>query len=59
MYVGSFTFRSSRNNVRKVFPDTTHEIVIAILAEALEEIGGVLELHVKVSIKCFVDKSRT
>lgn len=57
--VATLTFGFSRYNVRKVVPDTSYETVIAFLAEAFEEVGGVPKELVIDNIKCLVDKPRT
>lgn len=59
IHVATLTFGFSRYNIRKVVPDTTYETVIAFLAEAFEEVGGVPKELVIDNIKCLVDKPRS
>ena len=57
--VATLTFGHSRYNVRRIVPDTTYDSVVAFLAEAFEEVGGVPHELVIDNIKCLVDKPRT
>lgn len=58
IHVATLTLGFSRLNVRKVVPDTSYETVIAFLANAFEEIGGVPRELVIDNIKCLVDQPR-
>jgi len=56
--IATLTLGFSRYNVRKVVLDTKYETVVSFLAEAFEELGGVVKELVIDNIKCLVDKPR-
>ena len=58
VYIPTITFGWSRYNYRKIILDTKTETLLAFLAEAFEEIGGVPKEIVIDNLKAFVEKSR-
>lgn len=58
IYIPTLTFGWSRYNYRKIVLDTKTDTLIAFLAEAFEDIGGVPKEIVIDNLKAFVEKSR-
>ena len=58
VYIPTLTFGWSRFNYRKIVLDTKVETLLAYLAEAFEELGGVPKEIVIDNLKSFVEKSR-
>ncbi len=56
--VATLTMSFSRYNVRRIVLDTKYETIVAFLADAFEEVGGVPKEIVIDNIKCLVDKPR-
>jgi len=58
VYIPTLTLSWSRYNVRRLTLDIKAETLIAFLAEAFEEIGGVVDELVIDNLKQFVEKAR-
>ncbi len=56
--VATLTLGFSRNNTRKIVPDTSYDSVISFLAESFDELGGVPQQLVIDNIKCLIDTPR-
>lgn len=58
VYIPTLTFGWSRYNYRKIVLDTKEETLIAFLAEAFDELGGVPKEIVIDNLKSFVERPR-
>ena len=58
VYIPTLTFGWSRYNYRKIVLDTKEETLIAFLAEAFDELGGIPKEIVIDNLKSFVERPR-